>query len=268
MTRKVILWSAPRCLSTVFYRSMATLKKTKIFQELFSVAYYYGPQRTNDMWLKQTDVQINIEGLSTDDFTYDNVIKILLADYQGLDLVFAKEHAHCLPEAMYEDILEGGLSDFIHTFLIRDPERALYSNYKTLLNSSVESLLDPPNGGLYDLYKLFRFIKEKKGVTPIVIDAKDLQTHPDETMKLYCEATKIQFDPKMTSWAPGPCPGQYEAWTSFNSVINQSSGFIKTNPEQQQPVPLNELPTEVVKHIEINRLQYKQIQQFCIKPVF
>ena len=167
---------------------------------------------------------------------------------------------------MYEDIIKGQFLEFIHTFLIRDPERALYSNYKTMLNShsSVKSLLDPPNGGLYDLYKLFRFIMEKKGVTPIVIDAKDLQTHPDETMKLYCEATKIQFDPNMMSWEPGPVPGQYEPWISFNTVINQSSGFIKSDPEQQQPVPLSELPPEVVKHIDANRLQYKEMQQVCI----
>ena len=69
---------------------MVTLKKTKIFQELFSVAYYYGPQRTNDMWLKQTDLQLNKEGLCTDDFTYDNTIKILLADYQGVEFSFCQ----------------------------------------------------------------------------------------------------------------------------------------------------------------------------------
>ena len=86
-TRKVILWSAPRCLSTVFYRSMATLKKTKFFQELFSVAYYFGPQSTNVMWSKDSNFQISVEGLSADDFTYDNVFKLLLADYPGVDLV-------------------------------------------------------------------------------------------------------------------------------------------------------------------------------------
>lgn len=255
---------------------MVTLKKIKFFQELFSVAiaYYFGPQSANDMWSKDSNFQISVEGLqSVDDFTYDNIFKLLTADYSGVDLVFAKEHAFCLPEAMYEDIMKGQFSEFIHTFLIRDPERALYSNYKTMLtshsssHSSVKSLLDPPDGGFYDLYKLFRFIREKKGATPIVIDARDLQTHPDETIKLYCDAINIQFDPKMTSWEPGPCPGQYEPWISFNTVINQSSGFIKSNPEQQEPVPLDELPTEVVKHIDANRLQYKEMQQVCISPI-
>ena len=261
MAKKVILWSAARCLSTVFYRSITTLKKTKSFQELFSMAYYLGPEHLNDMWLPLLDRQY--------DFTYDDAIKLLLADYPGMDLVFAKEHAFSLPETMYEDMVKGGFSTFIHTFLIRDPERALYSNYKVIRDnySSIQSLLDPPSGGLYELYKFYNFIKWKKGATPIVVDAADLQAHPDEIMKCYCEAVGICFDQKMMTWEPATCPNQYDIWAPFNTVINQSSGFIKVTPDQQKPVPLHELPAEVMTHIENNRPQYKEMLQDCIKPV-
>ena len=34
------------------------------------------------------------------------------------------------------------------------------------------------------------FVKEKTGATPVVVD---LQTHPDETMKAYCEAVGIHL---------------------------------------------------------------------------
>ena len=172
---------------------------------------------------------------------------------------------------MYEDMVKGGFSTFIHTFLIRDPERALYSNYKVFRNhySSIQSLLSPQSGGLYELYKFYNFIKMKKGVTPIVVDAADLQTHPYETMnsKYYCEAVGIQFDPKMLTWEPATCPNQNDIWAPHNTVINQSSGFIKVTPEQQKPVSLHELPAEVMAHIENNRPQFEEMQQDCIKPV-
>ena len=45
MTKKVILWSSMRSLSTAFYRSMTTLRRTKVecFFELFCNPYFLGP---------------------------------------------------------------------------------------------------------------------------------------------------------------------------------------------------------------------------------
>ena len=83
-----------------------------------------------------------------------------------------------------------------------------------------------------------------------MIDAIDLQTHPDETMKSYCEAVGIQFDPNMTSWEPDTIHVSYSPWNSWYDTVLQSSGFKKVMPTQQVPIPLNELPNEVVKCID------------------
>ena len=39
-----------------------------------------------------------------DDLTYDGVKKLLLNDSPGIDLMFSKELAFCLPESMYDEI--------------------------------------------------------------------------------------------------------------------------------------------------------------------
>ena len=260
--KKVILWSAPRCLSTVFYRSMSTLKNTKHFQELFSGPFYFGPERRNFRYPSDFD----LGDLTPEDLTYDTCKRLLLGDYPNVDLLFSKEFPYCLPESMWHEMISGKFEDFIHTFLIRDPERAIYSNYKAILTECVGNL-DPSEVGFIELYKLYNYIKEKKRVNPIVIDAIDLQTHPDETMKSYCDAVGIQFDPKMTSWEKGKTQTRYQFWiTAYNSAVDESTGFIKIKPEEQKPVPLNELPDDIIKFIDESRFYYDQMKKVCLKP--
>ena len=214
---------------------------------------------------KLKDSEFCLEGLTVDDMTYDRAKKLIVANYPGL--VFTKEYACFLPEYMYEDMVDGEFGEVVHTFLIRDLERALYSNYKGLLKFHMqEPYLDPADGGFSDLHKFYSFIKEKKGTSPIVIDATDLQMHPDETMKSYCEVVGIQFDPNMTSWEPGTIRVSYSPWNSWHDTVLQSSGFNKVMPAQQVPIPLNELPNEVVKCIDKSRIYYKEMQKACIKP--
>ena len=268
-SKKVILWSAPRCLTNAFTRSIMTLKKGKYFKEAFCGPYYFGPNHCSELYPKLQDFELDMEGLSTKDLTYETIMKLLTAEYPDVDLVFTKEFAYCVPESMYQDLVSNKFTNLIHTFLIRDPERALYSNYNTFLKyRPQQDYMDPPNGGFYELLKLYQFVKEAKGVTPVVVDATDLQTHPDKTMKAYCEAVGIPFDPNMTSWEPGPMICYYKIWIEkWTNEINHSSGFIKATPESQKPVPLHELPREVVKCIEDSRVHYTEMRKDCIKPL-
>ena len=206
-----------------------------------------------------------------DDLTYDGVKTMLLADYPGMDLVFSKEMAFCLPESMYLEISSGMqfAERFTHSFLIRDPERAIYSYYKGICSEGDQSFLDLSEIGLFysKLYKLYNFLKEKKGINPVVIDVTDLLTHPDETMKSYCEAVGIQFDPNMISWELGRFDPRYKVWSSkiWHSVL-QSTGFIKINPGEQKPVPINDLPREIQKCIEDSRFYYEELKKARLKP--
>ena len=45
---RVVLWSAPRCMSSVFERSIRELQDVKVIYEPHQQAYYYGPERKLD----------------------------------------------------------------------------------------------------------------------------------------------------------------------------------------------------------------------------
>lgn len=264
MVKKVILWTAPRCLSTAFYRSISTLQGTQHFQELFSGPHFFGPERRNFRYPPNVD----LGNMTAEDLTYEACKQTLSADYPNAELVFAKEMASCLPESMWHEMVNGKFEDFTHTFLIRNPEQAIYSHYKAILKDQIgDATLDPSEVGFLELYKLYKFIKEKTGYNPIVIDAIDLQTHPDETMKTYCEAVGIQFNPNMTKWEKRSIDTQYKIWSSvWNSTIDQSTGFIKTKLEDLKPVPLNELPQAIIKYIDESKFYYHEMKKFCLKP--
>ena len=98
-----------------------------------------------------------------------------------------------------------------------------------------------------------------------MVDATDLQAYPDKMMKAYCEAVGIS---NMTKWEPIPIHNNYKVFDeNWCHIVNNSSGFIKCKPGDQKPVPLHELPTEVVKCIEESQLYYREMCKDCIKPM-
>lgn len=238
---------------------MSTLNNTKHFHEVFSGAYY-------------KCIAANQHDIPEYDLTYDGAKALLLNDYPGMDLVFSKELSMCLPESMYDEITSGSkFAEFTHSFLIRDPELAIYSYCKSVQSEGDKTFLaDLSEIKIFyqKMYKLYNFIKDKKGINPVVVDAGDLQTHPEETMRSYCAATGIQFDPKMMSWEPGRFVPRYKIWSSkiWHATLLQSTSFNKITPGGQKPVPINDLPKEVQQYIEESRFYYEEMKKACLKP--
>ena len=78
-SKKVILW---RCLTNAFVRSIMTLiKKTKCFKEVFCGPYYFGPSHCSDLYPKLQDFELDMEGLSAKDLTYETIMKLLTTEY-------------------------------------------------------------------------------------------------------------------------------------------------------------------------------------------
>lgn len=265
-TKRVILWTSPRCLSTAFLRSIATLSKAQVFHELFSTVHYHGPDAAAKRGAKNGGAADNADVAEKLPFepTFDAVTKILKADYPGKEVVFSKEMAYCV-DGQFERLVAEGIvgpdSDFVHSILIRSADRAVYSLYKASVNEGLTgwSEFDPSEAGFRQLYELYVFLKERCGVAPVVIDATDLQAAPDETMKRYCEAVGIGYEEGMTSWEPGPIPGSI--WDGWHQVAEMSSGIIKSDASRQKPVPMDELPVEVVRCIEESRRYYEALRE-------
>ena len=241
MVRRVVLWTAPRCVSCAFERSIRTLNNSKVFSEPFSNPYYFGPE-------KQI---VRFASLPVDpDATYEATVKMLLAHYPGKELVFSKDMAYTI-EGRFSDVFSRGLDNFTHTFLIRRPERSVYSLYKksTKLSNSYGDF-DPKEAGFHELYDLYGYVRSKMGYTPVVVDADDLLDDPEGMMKAYCTAIGIQYEENMTTWEPGPVPDWSESpWAmEWYSEVMQSSGFIRRSKIAAPTLP-QDIPNVVSKCI-------------------
>ncbi|XP_070581538.1 uncharacterized protein [Ptychodera flava] len=151
-------------MSTVFELSLASRTETKVFHELYALAYYHGDERDS----KYEDLEWAIEG-----YTVKDVIKTLEAEYPGKDVILCKDVALCL-NGNYDCLPKG----YIHTFLIRDPRRSITSFWKILKGLKLPPDMLPPTGGVKQLHDLHNYVTDTLNQESIIIDASDLADQP------------------------------------------------------------------------------------------
>jgi hypothetical protein len=93
-------------------------------------------------------------------------------------------------------VQEEGLASFKHTFLIRNPAKAILSLYKASVNSQLTGwdYFDEAEAGFTDMYDLYITLTGA-GREVVVVDCDDLLCDPEGMMKLYCDATGLAYRP-------------------------------------------------------------------------
>ena len=180
---RVLLWSAPRSLSSVFERSIRELKTVKVIYEPHQQAYYYGPDRKTDS-NNPTLSEVNPSA------TFQAADEKLLLPYHDHQAVFAKNQAFFV-EGNYEQYTQGSFANLKHTFLIRNPLKSIPSYYRACNKCGFPSL--PNENGIRELYDLFKTVQQVDP-TPVVVDADDLLMNPRELMEQYCNCLLYTSD--------------------------------------------------------------------------
>jgi hypothetical protein len=124
--------------------------------------------------------------------------------------VFYQKHMahHLLPE-----VGRDWLGQLTHAFLIRDPDEVINSYAKVRDEPTLEDL------GVPQQLQLFRTYGGP------VIDARDVLTNPERTLRLLCETVGITFDPAMLHWKPGSRPTD-GVWAPYwYETVERSTGF-------------------------------------------
>ena len=175
MVKQIFLWTAPRCISTAFERSIMEIKDCKVFHEPYSRSYHFGPERQSPRYLNQPIQQSS---------SYKEMEKLLTKEYDGTDYIFSKDMAYAV-ENNFDMLLHKDLRHFQHTFLIRHPRKSIPSLYKASVNFELTgwTYFDRTEAGFKQMYDLYNFVKEKIGQNPIIINADDLQADPARTME-------------------------------------------------------------------------------------
>ena len=232
----IFLWSIPRSISTAFERSIRELDKVKVFYEPHQYAYHFGPGRKDEVNLDANPDLFDPEA------TFESVRNKITAQYDEYDAVFVKDMAYHV-EGRYSDFVDE--PTFKHTFLIRDPRKAVISMYNACRITGILPYLTTTTAGYHPLYELYQKVQEVDP-HPLVIDADDLLENPKEMMKYYCTATGLPFKEDMVNWSPGPVP-DWTMWPGcevWHGAVSKSSGFIQ-KPKSSSPVSLSEYPKEV-----------------------
>lgn len=181
--RILVLWATPRSTSTAFEWMMRMRGDFVCLHEPFGLAYYRGVDRRTSR-----PEENPLEPGRTYASTWEEV---LAARYEGR--VFSKDFPNYIMHMVDGEFLD----HFQHTFLVRDPAKALASMYKHWREFTMEE------AGYEDLHRMFDLVVDRYGVVPPVIDSDDLLDDPAGIVGAYCDAVGIQFMPEALEWEPG-----------------------------------------------------------------
>lgn len=206
--RRIVLWTAPRSVSTAFERAFINRSSCHVEHEPIARPYHFGPDRLVTRFKQETDDTMEVvkqrliqEAGSGKDILF--VKELAYVAVQGLGLLKDDEIGPCPTVAA--SALEPELSflqTWTNTFIIRDPREQLPSLVAQLRRVYKDpkdySLLHET--GVGPLHRLFHFVTDVLEQEPIVVDSGDLRRNPEGTLRAYCEAVGIEFEEGMLSW--------------------------------------------------------------------
>ncbi|XP_071486562.1 uncharacterized protein [Diadema antillarum] len=228
---RVIVWCAPRsistallkCLSAVdgievwfepFYRCLAIeTPGTAISRSIESGAVEKGDTHTKTCQQLETfDANCSQEAKLS--LSYSSVKHRL--ENSTSRHVFVKDISVAMTRVNFEHLPKG----YRHTFLIRHPLRVFASLRKAVTSSFSDLGLlrdsardeatfdigrDHPLGdgsqmGVRETYELWKYVRENLESDPIVIDGDELLANPAEVLSKYCEAADLPYDKSLLTW--------------------------------------------------------------------
>jgi len=234
-----VLWAVPRSTSTAFEWMMRQRGDLQCIHEPFGEAWYQGEE---PLWPRVTDDSVRTPGL-----TLDSVWQTL-QNMATSGPVFSKDFPHYITSLWSTGSGSTGsgstgsgnddfLSNFNHSFLIRDPAKTITSMYKHWPD------FDEAETGFIEQSLLFNKLCDQLGTPPPVIDSDDLLENPHKVVQNWCAAIGIPFIESALSWKPG-ARDEVSWWDggSFHENLRNSDGF---KPQKRRYIEIDQLPDRV-----------------------
>lgn len=203
----VVLWTTPRSRSTAFERMVVERGDHQVFDEPFSLRYYYSCERRSDRF---------------DQTLPDSDLLSILARLRAaaqVGPVFVKDMAYYLDDVLGEELLAG----FVNSFLVREPTAAIASFAREWPDLTEEE------AGYPSLGKAFRIARSLTGADPPVIEADELAADPSTVIAAWCDAVGVGYRSEALTWEPGMIE-QWVRWREWYEGVAQTSGFRPPPP--------------------------------------
>ncbi len=215
---RIAMWSGPRNISTALMRSWGNRPDTFVRDEPFYAHY-----------LKETglDHPGHDEVIASQPIDWREVVADLTGPVPGGKAIDYQKHMahHLLP-----NIGRDWLDRVTNAFLIRHPAEMIVSLAKVLPRVRIEDT------GLPQQVEIFDWVHRRTGVTPPVIDSKDVLMDPRGQLTQLCAALGLKFEEAMLSWPAGPRETDGVWAKHWYANVEKSTGF-EPYKAKDEPVP-------------------------------
>ena len=229
----IAMWSGPRNISTAMMRSFENREDTFVSDEPFYAHY---------LKLTGIDHPMRKEVMETRNSDWDEVSQYLTGTIPQDKSVWYQKHMaqHNLPGVELD-----WTSRLTNCFLIRNPGEVILSYSKKYEITSVYQLGFPQQFELYDK------IEQDSGMSPIVIDSKDVLMNPQNMLQKLCEKLEVPFSDKMLSWSPGKRDSDGVWGQHWYGNVEKSTGFqAYQKKEEEMPKEYTEIYEECMKYYQ------------------
>ncbi len=209
------MWSGPRNISTAMMRAWENHPDTAVVDEPF-YAYYLA--RTG---IEHPGADAIIARYETG---WREVAAALTQEPipDGKAIYYQKQMTH----HMLDEIDLAWLLDLTHCFLIRDPAEVIVSLAKVLPDPAIEQT------GFPKQVEIFDYVRQRTGITPPVIDARDVLIDPRRTLTALCQRIGVPFSESMLHWSAGKRASD-GIWAQYwYASVEQSTGFMAYEPRE------------------------------------
>ena len=228
---RVAMWSGPRNISTAMMRAWENRGDAAVWDEPFYACY-----------LEATGIEhpLDAEVIAAGETDWRRVVERLLGDVPDGHPVYFQKHMthHLLPE-----IDRGWMDAVVNCFLIRAPREVLASYARMRSTVTVEDI------GVLQQAEIFDFVATRRGVPPLVVDARDVLENPRGMLSALCAGVGVEFTDRMLSWPPGPRASDGVWAPHWYHSVHRTSGFQPYVPKAYRlPGHLEPLARECEPH--------------------
>jgi len=234
------VWSGPRNISTALMRSWGNRPDTFVCDEPF-----YG------CYLKETgaDHPMADEVIAHHETDWRRVIDFVTGPPPAGKTIFYQKQMN---KHMLDHIDMSWVEKLVNCFLIREPREIITSWINVVDIPTHEDL------GLQQQIRMFRWLWESTGETPIVVDSRDILENPRRVLGRWCDALNVEFREEMLEWPPGrrATDGVWAAHWYKN--VEKSTTFGPYRPKDDQ------VPDHLVTLLEECEELYHELHQYRI----
>ncbi|NRA98296.1 MAG: HAD family hydrolase [Rhodobacteraceae bacterium] len=200
----IAMWSGPRNLSTAMMYAFAQRAGMEVVDEPFYAAYLAAtgldhPMRDEVLASQPQDPRLVADQISSQPPSGNRFLKLMTH--------------HMLPEFPTDWMAQAR-----HVFLIRHPARVIASYVQKRETPTLEDLGFTQQMQLFDAVRVL-------GREPVIIDADEVLTDPEASLRQLCSDLGLAWDAKMLTWPKGGNKSDGIWARHWYNAVHESTGL-------------------------------------------